>query len=335
MRRYRFRYRVRPRLILILGVALAITALLVTRGHQRHLTPTTAPRPSAARTAAPPVATLPTTLAWHRASWSLTTPARGQAAVVGGGDLLLVGGLGGSSLGTVQVYGPHQLKLFLPDPVHDAGAVVQHGDLLVFGGGSAGPTPVIQAVPLPGGTIESPGPLPEPLADLTAVTIKDQVYLVGGYTGPTYNQNIYRWQATAPLAVAAVLPVGLRYAAVTVDGSSIIVAGGLTPSGLSAAVYAVNPASGLVTPWPSLPTALAYAAAAVYQGHVWVVGGQTTRGASARAFWYDPAQHMWVAGPSLPVATMDGTLTRFAHRLWYAGGETAAGTTAAVWELSS
>ncbi len=332
----RRRYRVRPRLVLSF-VVLVVLAVLVPRILAHHAPggspsrPThPATRPASQPSSAPPVVA---TGSWHRAAWTLSAPARGQAATVGDGDLILAGGLDSASSSTVQAYGPNRIAVSLPTAVHDAGAVVTGGDLIVFGGGTVAPTATVQAVPLAGGSVLTPAALPQPLADLTAVTVAGRVYLVGGYSGTVYSDKVFQWSAGQALSVAAVLPVGLRYAAITVDGSQIVVAGGRTPTGESAAVYAVNPVTGHVSTWPSLPTPLAYAGAAVLSGRLWVVGGQTPSGNSAATYVYDASTRTWKSGPSLPLATTDGTLTAFHGKLWYAGGQTAQGITATVWEF--
>lgn len=329
----RKRYRFRPRLVLSF-VVLLVLVVLVPRILAHHA-PGQPPSHHAAQPPSQPHGAPPVVAAgsWHRAAWTLSAPARGLAATVGDGDLILAGGLNTASSSAVQAYGPNRIAVSLPTAVHDAGAVVTGGDLLVFGGGTVAPTSMVQAVPLAGGSVLSPASLSEPLADLTAVTVGGHVYLVGGYTGSVYNDKVFQWTAGQALSVAAVLPVGIRYAAITVDGSQIIVAGGRTPTGESAAVYAVNPATGRVSTWPSLPTPLAYAGAAVLSGHLWVVGGQTTSGNSAASYVYDAATRTWQTGPSLPLATTDGTLTAFHSKLWYAGGQTAQGMTATVWEF--
>lgn len=332
----RRRYRFRPRLLLSIVVVLVLVGVLPRiLAHRAPATPSAAPSPHVGKSAAaPPSAPLIEAGSWHRAAWSLSAPARGQAATVGDGDLILAGGLDATSSSTVQAYGPNRIAVSLPTPVHDAGAVVTGGDLILFGGGTVAPVSTVQAVPLAGGgTVLSPAPLSEPLSDLTAVTVAGRIYLVGGYTGTVYNDKVFQWTAGQALSVAAVLPVGLRYAAITVDGSQIVVAGGRTPTGESAAVYAVNPVTGQVSTWPSLPTPLAYAGAAVLSGRLWVVGGQTPSGNSAASYVYDAATKTWHPGPSLPLATTDGTLTAFHGKLWYAGGQTAQGITAAVWEF--
>ena len=330
----RRRYRFRPRLVLSLVVLLALVALLARfLGH--HAPGRPAPSHPVAKSPSHPhsVASAVPAGSWHRAKWTVSAASRGLAATVGDGDLILAGGLNTASSSTVQAYGPNRISVSLPTAVHDAGTVVAGGDLIVFGGGTTAPTATVQAVPLGGGSVLSPAPLPEPLADLTAVTVNGRVYLVGGYTGTVYNDKVFQWTAGQGVSVVAALPVGLRYAATTVDGSEIIVAGGRTPTGESAAVYAVNPATGHVSTWPSLPTPLAYAGAAVLSGHLWVVGGQTASGNSAASYVYDAATRTWKAGPPLPVATTDGTLTAFNGSLWYAGGQTAQGVTATVWEF--
>ena len=66
-------------------------------------------------------------------------------------------------------------------------------------------------------------------------------YLVGGYTGSRFATAILRFRPGSSPTLVARLPDGLRYAGVAMLCGRIYVAGGVTTSGTSGAVYAVDP----------------------------------------------------------------------------------------------
>ena len=77
--------------------------------------------------------------------------------------------------------------------------------------------------------------------------------------------------------MAARLPAGLRYAGVTSFGGRIYVAGGLTPSGPSAAIYRVDVRSGRVERIGLLPHPVAYAPLVAARGRLLLIGGEGSR----------------------------------------------------------
>ena len=281
--------------------------------------------------------------AWHWATGPvLPTPTDALSLAAGDGMLLAVGGITATgTVGTVTAVNSVRSSvpsLSLATPVHDnASAVVGH-TLYVFGGGVSTSLPTIQALPLSGAAAPSPAPLPEPLSDLGAVVRGQAVYLVGGNTGSTSSNQIWRWTPTAGVSAVATMPTGVRYAGVAWYQGRIIVAGGMVPASASSAtssdtVYAVNPSTGAVEHLDPLPVPLMYGSLAVYQGSLYLAGGLTISGATDAVWRYEGTAKGWVAGSQqLPVATYRGALATFNHHLWYVGGITGAGApTAQVW----
>jgi hypothetical protein len=80
------------------------------------------------------------------------------------------------------------------------------------------------------------GHLPVALSDLSAAVVGRTVYLVGGYDGNTPRPEIYATTDGRTFRTMAALPLGLRYAAVTVLGATAVIAGGQTANGLVAVV---------------------------------------------------------------------------------------------------
>jgi hypothetical protein len=196
---------------------------------------------------------------------------KAAAAALPGGKLMILGGYTGSaSTDTILAGPPSRLRIVgrLPQPTHDAAAVYLHGSVYLFGGGSSVSTPdVVRVSPTGSATTESP--LGEPLSDLGAVTIRSHAYLVGGYTGTEFATAILR----DGTHVVARLPRGTRYAGVAAIGRTIYVAGGLTTSGASRAIYAVTGSH--VKQIGTLPKPEDHAALAALGSVLYLVRGRT------------------------------------------------------------
>jgi hypothetical protein len=81
-------------------------------------------------------------------------------------------------------------------------------------------------------------------------------------------------------SLAGRLPVGLRYPAVTTAEGKLLIAGGQTATGLSAAVYAFDPPSETVRLLARLPAPIAHAAAIVRGRTLYLLGGADATGAA-------------------------------------------------------
>jgi hypothetical protein len=120
----------------------------------------------------------------------------------------------------------------------------------VFGGGEqasvatvqqvAGPAPRARAATTPGSPMVT-GRLPRPRSDLTAVTQGGTTYLLGGYDGTTYDATVLATPDGRRFAVAARLPVPVRYPAVAVLGRQIWVFGGQTSHGITNDIHRSRP----------------------------------------------------------------------------------------------
>jgi hypothetical protein len=328
-RRVKPRYRLRPRFFLLLAV-LAGVVLAVTLGHRprsRTATPPSAPTRRSAAAPAPPGPVF----GWYQEG-VLPEALQGLAATIVGPDLVAVGGADAAgSSAAVTGFGPLPIVASLQTPVHDAAAVAEGTTLYVIGGGEAAPSPLVQAVSLNGEPPPPAVPLPMPLSDATGVDTPQGFMLVGGYTGSTFLDTVARWTPPGRLANLATLPVGLRYAAAAWYADRLIVAGGLTPAGPTAAVLAVNLATGRWTRWPPLPAPVYHAVLTVFDRHLVLVGGEVD-GVPVRTVWiYDAGRRRWVPGPPLPTPTADGAAAVFQGHLWYLGGFTPSGPTSLVW----
>jgi hypothetical protein len=251
-----------------------------------------------------------------------------------GGRLMALGGLaGGSSTDWVLAGRPDSLRRVgrLPTPTHDAAAALLGPSVYLFGGGEAVSSPAVVRVDAATGRARAAGNLGEPLSDLGAVSAGRVAYLVGGYTGAKFATAILRYRPGHVPTLVTRLPSGLRYAGVAMLRGRIYVAGGVTTSGESAAVYAVDPASRSVTQVATLPSPVAHAPLAALGRFLYLVGGTDARGAALDSILrIDPASGTVVTAGRLPSPLADAAATRIGKRIVVLGGAGAAPSNAVL-----
>jgi hypothetical protein len=266
------------------------------------LLPTAFLRPRRARTTTRRIGTLPTALA------------KSATIVLPYGRLLVLGGIGSNAIlgGT-----PAHLRVIghLPAATHDGAAVASGRFAVLYGGGETVSRPTVLRVDSASGAVRTLRPLDEPLSDLGAVTIRGRTFLVGGYTGASYASAILRVGRGDRTVTVARLPVGLRYAGVAALDGRIFVAGGLTPSGESRAVYVFDPASSTVRRIATLPRPEAHAALAALGSRLYLVGGRSV-------LRIDPASGSVSRAAMVPRALTDPNAVTVGRRLVILGGGT-------------
>ncbi len=241
---------------------------------------------------------------------------KASAVALPGGKLLVLGGYtGAASTDQVLLGTPGRLRAVghLPVATHDAAAALLGGRVLLFGGGQSVSTNAVVRVDPATGRASSAGRLDEPLSDLGAVTIGGKAYLVGGYTGSVFASAILRYDGGRTTTVGR-LPAGTRYAGVAALGSSIVVAGGLTPAGATAAVYAVDPRTHAVRRMATLPAPEDHAGMAALGGALYLVGGR-------EILKIAPGGGVSVAA-RLPVSLADPAVVAAGARIVIVGGGT-------------
>jgi outer membrane protein assembly factor BamB len=247
------------------------------------------------------------------------------------GHLVALGGLVGSSSSNEVLIGTPQYLVdagHLPRPTHDDAAALVGGAVYLYGGGQAVSSPAVVRVDPRTGRAIPAGRLSEPLSDLGAVVVDGRAYLVGGYTGARYATAVLRMNG-ARMSVVARLPRGLRYAGVASIGNTIYVAGGLTQSGETAAIEAVDLSTGNVRRIGALPQPLAHAPLVAAGGELYLIGGRTAAGAaSAKILRIDPANGATGAVGRLPQALADAAAVTVGSRVIVLGGAGAAPTNA-------
>ena len=201
---------------------------------------------------------------------------RGRFLVAGGLDASLQSASGVFSLdprsGRVRRLGQ------AAQAFHDAASAVIGGGLFIFGGGSATSIDTVQNFDLARHTTAVVGRLPQPLSDLTAVSSGGTVYLIGGYDGKTARAEVYSTTDGVSYRTLALLPLGLRYAAVAFAAGRIVIAGGVTDVGVVSTVLVLDPRTGRVSMLGHLPAPLGHASALALGGEVYIFGGRSTSG---------------------------------------------------------
>jgi hypothetical protein len=256
---------------------------------------------------------------------SLPVPTSRIAAVgLPGGKLLALGGLaGGTSTSAILAGPPSALRLVghLPVPTHDAAAALVNGSAYLFGGGEAVSTDTVVRINPATGAARRAGSLGEPLSDLGAAVVRKQAFIIGGYTGAKYATGVLRFRPGGTPRLVTRLPVGLRYAAVAAESGTIYVAGGLSPSGETRAVFAVDPAARSVRRIATLPVAVAHAALASLHGSLYLLGGRDASGAAlASVLRIDPTTGKVSRAGHLPRALEDPAAVTLGNAIVVLGG---------------
>jgi outer membrane protein assembly factor BamB len=153
------------------------------------------------------------------------------------------------------------------------------------------------------------------LSDLGAVTIGGKAYLVGGYTSVKFASAVLRYRGAGKTATVARLPAGTRYAGVAAIGSTIYVAGGLTPGFATSAIVAVDTQTGTMRRIGTLPAPEDHAAMAALGGELYLFGG-------SRVLRIDPSTGAVSTAATLPASLADATATTVGSRIVVTGGGT-------------
>jgi N-acetylneuraminic acid mutarotase len=256
------------------------------------------------------------------------------------GRLALLGGINSSDTSTDSIVslngGTASQAGTLPVPQHDAQAATLGSYTYVFGGGQFSSYQHILRYDPSSGAVTQVGDLPAPASDVAVVSIGNTAYIVGGYNGLAPLATIVAWSPGYAPRIVAQLPVGLRYAAVAVAGSRIVIAGGTVAGGVSNAIYSFEPSSGQVTTLGRLPSPLTHASAAFIDGRVVVIGGrqQVSGGQTASILAINPSTGAVTTVGQLPQPLSDAAVALSGDRITVAGGDTGNGPESSILALT-
>ncbi len=236
---------------------------------------------------------------------------------VGGGNVMALGGLVNGASSTEILGGKpgslHQIGA-LPIATHDDAAVLLGRSVYLLGGGQVTSSDAIVRITTSGAARKT-GSIGEPLSDLGATVVGNTAYLAGGYTGSQYATGILAFRGHTP-HLAARLPVGLRYAGVAALDGQIYVAGGITTSGTSSAVYRFDPATGVVSQVATLPQPVAHAPLVALGGSLYLIGGD----GSSAIERIGPNGSVAVAG-HLPTTLANAAAVTVGNAIYVFGGD--------------
>jgi len=259
---------------------------------------------------------------------ALTLPAAVSRPTVfaSAGRLLVVGGLTAADRTTQAILrvdlagGTVQPAGRLPVPVHDAADAVVNGRDLLFGGGSTAVTSAVQDV-TPGAPPQVISHLPQPRADLVAISDGKAGYILGGFNGIQGSTTILRTRDGRTFTVAGTLPVSVRYPAVALSGGSIWLFGGEHAGQQVTDVQRVDLSTGQGSVAGKLPRPLAHAGAFTLGGTILVAGGRTGSTPTDIVLRFDPATVRFTTAGHLPAVRSDFGVAVVGGTAYLVGGE--------------
>ena len=236
----------------------------------------------------------------------LPAPVSGEAVVPEAKGLLVIGGLdrSGASIDSVLRLdgesGSTSTAGTLSQPLHDAAAAALPGGVLVFGGGSTTTIADVERL-VPGQAGEVVGRLPVARSDLSAVTVGDRAYVLGGYDGRETVGAILQTSDGTKIKTIARLPVPVRYPAVVARGSKVYAFGGEESSGAdTTTIQMLDTTTGRVSVVGHLPGPLAHASAIELDGRIYVIGGRLDGSTTDQVLRFDPARGTAAPAGRLP-----------------------------------
>lgn len=221
-----------------------------------------------------------------------------------------------------------QVRAPLPVPRRGMGLVAYEGQVYVLGGESA--EGVTGSVERYDPQVDGWTPLaskPQPVADVAAVLVGDQIYVPGGRTpagSPStiveaYSPETDTWESKSPLPTAL-----SGYALVALEGK-LYLFGGWDGAAYVDSVYEYDPTEDTWTPKTAMPTARAFAGAAVVDGKIYVIGGYDGKTELATNEEYVPSRdeargNPWTAMPPMPAGRAGCGVAAAANIIHVVGG---------------
>jgi len=208
----------------------------------------------------------------------------------------------------------------LPVMVHDAGGAVVGGRDILFGGGSTAVTSAVQEV-TPGRPSVVIGHLPQPRADLVAISDGHTGFVLGGFDGVKGSATILSTRDGRTFTVVGNLPVPVRYPAVALSGRMIWLFGGEHAGRQVRDVQRIDVRTGRASVVGHLPGPLAHAGAFTLAGEIFVAGGRTGATITDAVQHFDPATGKFRFAGRLPAGRSDFGVAVVAGSAYLVGGE--------------
>jgi hypothetical protein len=246
---------------------------------------------------------------------------------------LILGGLdaSGSSASGVFLLNPVNGRLSeagsLTGPLHDSAAAVLGERVVVFGGGTEASTDAVQALSAPDGIVAAPtsakaiGRLPSVRSDLSAVTVGETAYVLGGYDGGKLIDSVLATTDGSTFSQVTRLPAPARYLAVTALGGRIYAFGGETASGSAGdAIQEVDPRAGTAHIVGHLPEAVSHASAVALDGAIYLLGGEAEGSPTSQIWRFEPGKKIASTAGKLPQPISGGAAAAIGSSAFLIGG---------------
>ena len=186
---------------------------------------------------------------------------------------------------------------------------------------------VVVQVLMPGGAATPVGRLPEPVSDLSAVSIGGAAYVIGGFDGKSPTAAVLQTTDGRAFRRVARLPTPVRYAAVAILPDKIYVFGGELGSGRDTnEIQEYDIATERAVVAGHLHEAVSHAAAVMIDGAIYVLGGRVGGTATDRILRFHADRRIASPAGRLPQATYDGAAGTYKGRAYLIGGLGSGGT---------
>lgn len=258
---------------------------------------------------------------------TLPRPISRAVAVSSGDGVELIGGRTTAKVSTDEVVqwdpsGSAAVSGRLARRVHDSSATVLAGRPLVFGGGDGGSVAEVQQLEGSGATLA--GMLPTGRSDLSAATVGDTAYVIGGFDDTSGQLDILATTDGKQFTAVAQLPGEVRYGAAVTVGSRILIFGGESDSRSSDAVLAFDPGTATVEQVGALPVRLSHASAFLLGDRVYLAGGETDGTRHGDIYSFDEASGRSEVVGQLPEVRSDAAVAVVGSTAYLLGGESPA-----------
>lgn len=213
----------------------------------------------------------------------------------------------------------------LSQAVHDAAGAPVGASAVVFGGGGAHTVDSVQT--FDGSSARVTAHLPRPRSDLSAASVGNTDYVVGGFDGSALTPDILATTDGIHFRTLGRLIQGVRYAAVAAVGQDLWVLGGQTGTAEGATgtevdlIQRFDTKTGSATVVGHLPQRLAHAMAFALGGHLYLAGGRTATSPLDAMLAVSPDGTVTPAG-RLPGPRADAGVATIGKSAWLLGGET-------------
>lgn len=261
---------------------------------------------------------------------TLNTPLSREACSTLGNNILLLGGLNNLDQSTTEIFSfnPTNKTINLVGnllfPTHDAAASNIGSNLYVFGGGSYSVYSTVQSFSLSLGKTELATNMPEPRADLTAIKLGQETYIIGGYNGNQLDNSILETTNGISFNTVGTLLVPVRYAAIASINNTIFIFGGIGISGSAVdVIQSFNTVTKTLKIVGYLPTTLSGAYAQTIGNTIYLTGGVTSKEANLTVWAFNGISLKAVGSLDIPSAY--GCSASISNKIYIFGGENVKG----------